>query len=188
MSALTNGRFTEVRSISFEHSPGRSNPQYTADRSAFDVFVECRTASGGRGFVGIEVKYHENLRGPAGVHKARYDEIADGMACFATEAAGALKSGPLQQIWRDHLLAGITREVDGYDEALFVMLYPADNHHVLDAVAGYRACLTDDSSFADWTLEDVIARVQAHSAQDWADRFRDRYLSFEKIDTRLGAW
>lgn len=184
---LTGGRFTEVCAINFEHSPGRRDPRYTADRSAFDVFLECRTATGGRGFLGIEVKYHENLLGPAGEHRARYDEIAKQMGCFALGAAGALRSAPLQQLWRDHLLAGITRVVDGYDEAAFVVLYPKDNTHVRDAISAYRTCLADTTTFAAWTLEDIARRLLDLSAADWIGRFIDRYLTFEKIDRRLTA-
>lgn len=184
---LTGGRFTEVRAINFEYSPGRRDMRYTGDRSAFDVFLECKASTGGRAFVCIEVKYHENLLGPAGEHRARYDEIAERMGCFAPEAAASLRSAPLQQIWRDHLLAGITRDVDGYDDAVFVMLYPRDNAHVRDAVNRYRACLADPATFAAWTLEDFVGRLRERSAADWIDRFIDRYLAFEKIGRRLAA-
>ena len=184
VSQLTQGRFREVRSISFEHSPGRGDERYTADGSAFDVFLECTTSTGGRGFVGVEVKYSEDLRGRPGKHRARYDEIAGMMACFGPDTQDALTSPPLQQIWRDHLLAGITRSVDCYDDALFVMLYPKDNEDCREAIAAYRACLTDDSSFAAWTLEDV-ATCLLPLRRHWVNLFIDRYLAFEKIDKRL---
>jgi len=187
VSELTGGRFTEVCAINFEHSPGRRVPRYTADRSAFDVFLECKTASGGCGFLGIEVKYHENLLGPAGAHRARYDEIAEQMGCFALGTAGALRSAPMQQIWRDHLLTGVTRVVDGYDDAAFVVLYPQDNTRVRDAIAAYRTCLVDTTTYAAWTLEDIARRLLDLSAADWIGRFIDRYLAFEKIDRRLTA-
>ena len=185
VSGFTGGRFREVQSILFEHSPGRSDPRYTDDRSAFDVFLECTTSTGGRGFVGVEVKYHENLLGLPGEHRERYDEIAEMMACFGPGTRAALTTTPLQQVWRDHLLAGITRSVDCYYDALFVMLHPKDNQHCRNAVAAYRDCLADDSSFAAWTLEDVAACLQLPSRRDWVDLFIDRYLAFEKIDKRL---
>lgn len=184
---LTGGRFTEVHAISFEHSPGRRDSRYTADRSAFDVFLECQAASGGRGFVGIEVKYHENLLGPASEHRTRYDEIAERMGCFAPGATVTLRSAPLQQIWRDHLLTGITQEIDGYQDAIFVLLYPRDNAHVHQATARYRACLTDATTFAAWTLEDFATCIRSRFTADWIDLFSDRYLAFEKIDKRLQA-
>ncbi len=184
---LTGGRFTKVRTIQFEHSPGRGDPRYTGDRSAFDVFLECRTPSGGPGFIGVEVKYHEDLRGGAGEHHARYDEIAARMACFAPQASAALRSAPLQQIWRDHLLAGVTRYVDSYADALFVLLYPHDNGRVRDAVRAYEACLSDATSFAAWTLEDFLRCLRTSSGADWISRFQDRYRAFDKIDRDMGA-
>ena len=60
---LTAGRVDHVTNIRFEWSPGRGDPRYTNDRSAFDVYVCYQTHNGGNGFIGIEVKYHENLRG-----------------------------------------------------------------------------------------------------------------------------
>jgi hypothetical protein len=58
----------------FEHSPSRSDSKYSADRSAFDVFLECKTVSAGRGFLGVEVKYHENMLGKAAEHRGRAGE------------------------------------------------------------------------------------------------------------------
>jgi len=181
---LTTGRFTEVTQIEFEYSPGRRDPRYLSDRSAFDVFLRCRTVEGGKGFIGIEVKYHENLQGPPGEHKQRYDDVASQMGCFGKDHE-PLKQSPLQQIWRDHLLAGITRITDDYADGLFVTLYPRNNTHVSKALTAYRQQLTREDSFASWTLEDFVATLQAHSPAPWITTFTDRYLAFEKIDRRL---
>ena len=61
----------------FEHSPGRRDPRFTGDRSAFDVSVRYESPSGQRDFLGIEVKHHETLNDKASEHRSRYDEIAD---------------------------------------------------------------------------------------------------------------
>ncbi|NTU44155.1 MAG: hypothetical protein HGA99_01355 [Chlorobiaceae bacterium] len=184
---LTSGRFIKVNSIEFEYSPGRRDPKYLGDRSAFDVFFDCETSTGGRGFIGVEVKYHENLIGPAGNNNDRYDQVADTMKCFSSGTRDALKSSPLEQIWRDHLLVGAMcdKDSDKYEDGLFVILYPKDNHHVKDAVASYRNCLSNDSSFAEWTLEDVCFCLKKYSSAGWIDLFIDRYLAFEKVTTRL---
>ena len=182
---LTAGRFCEVTAINFEHSPGRNDPKYLDDQSAFDVFLECTTSSGGRGFIGIEVKYHENLRNPAGRHRKRYDDVASQMKCFAPDSQENLKKSPLQQIWRDHLLTGITRDVDEYDDAIFVILYPKDNLHVSHAIAEYKMCLLNEKSFADWTLEDFCDNLRKHSQAEWINQFNNRYLAFNKISDRL---
>ncbi len=183
---ITSGRFCKVKAIEFEFSPGRRDARYLGDRSAFDVFIGCETATGGRGFIGIEVKYHENLISPGMKgQNVRYDQVADCMNCFSAGTRDALKSSPLEQIWRDHLLAGVMCLEDKYEDGLFVILYPKDNHHVRDAVAGYRNCLSDDSSFAEWTLEDVCSFLKKYSTAGCIDLFVDRYLAFEKVTACL---
>ncbi len=184
IAGLTSGRFAKVTGIEFEYSPGPGDPRYLGDHSAFDVFLRCVDSDGEPGFVGIEVKYHENLKGAASGHKARYDEVADLMGCFA-EDRSALRSSPLQQIWRDHLLAGITRIEGGYRDGMFVVLYPEQNPHVSNAVAEYARRLTDQNSFAAWTMEDFVAALRRHSTAAWIDAFDDRYLRFEKVDGRI---
>ena len=186
ITSLTAGRFTQVTGIEFEESPGRRDPRYLNDRSAFDVFVRCRDAHSAPCFMGIEVKYHENLIGTASEHKPRYDEVADLMGCFRDDRT-SLKSSPLQQVWRDHLLTGITRIQDGYADAVFVTLYPRDNNHVSAALEAYRAQLISDSSFAGWTLEDFVAALRRCSDANWIDQFEDRYLAFDKIELKLDS-
>lgn len=184
IKTMTAGRFAEVTKIDFEYSPGRRDPRYLNDRSAFDVFLLCRTAAGKEGFIGIEVKYHENLQGPPGEHKQRYDEVANQMECFGKDHE-PLKKTPFQQIWRDHLLTGITCIVDNYDDELFVTLYPKDNTHVSTALSEYRNHLTNEKTFASWTLEDFVAALRLHSDALWISAFTDRYLAFDKIDESL---
>jgi len=181
--ALTQGQVAEVTRIEFEHSPGRGDRRYTEDRSAFDVYVEYLGPEGARGFVGIEVKYHEGLGDPPADHRGRYDEIADDRGWFKTEKRAALKGKPLQQIWRDHLLAGsllMDREA-GFDDGCFVFLYPKDNVRCAEAVEQYRGCLTSEESFAAWTLEEVVGALKDAGAGKWVHVLADRYLGFEKI-------
>jgi hypothetical protein len=183
--ALTAGRFAAVEAVEFEYSPGRSDPRYTGDRSAFDVFLRCRTARGGAGFIGIEVKYHENLQAKPGEHRARYDEVAAAMGCFRAGCAPLLRAQPLQQIWRDHLLMGALQAAEGYDDALYALLYPADNTDCRAAVEKYCECLAEVDSFAAWTLEEVVGALGDAGAAYWVELLRDRYLAFEKIKARL---
>ncbi|MDT8440833.1 MAG: hypothetical protein RQ723_04135 [Desulfuromonadales bacterium] len=183
---LTGGRFSRVTAIEFEESPGRGDPRYLNDRSAFDVFVRCEDAESRPGFIGIEVKYHENLQGPAAEHKPRYDEVADAMACFVDDRS-RLRQAPIQQIWRDHLLAGITLIEDGYVDGMFATLYPADNTHVSTALADYRQQLVNSDSFDAWTMEQFVTALRRHASASWIDVFEDRYLAFDKIDRELDA-
>jgi hypothetical protein len=188
-NALTSGRIERVTRIGFEHSPGRGDAKYTGDRSAFDVFVEYRRTAGKRGFLGIEVKYHENMKDRPGEHRDRYDEIATAMGCFEPGGLTRLRERPLQQVWRDHLLAGsLLLDVGaGYDEGVFVFLYPSENVRCLAAVEAYAACLLPGcTSFVPWTLEAVVAAVHAARAGAWIGDFAGRYLGMDGTGSRDG--
>lgn len=173
---LAPGRVARVTEVAFEHSPGRGDPRFTGDRSAFDVFVRYASAAGRPGFLGIEVKYHEALGDAPAEHRPRYDELADAMGIFPEDRA-ALKRRPLQQIWRDHLLAGALLTSDlGYEEGVFVLLHPEGNTACANAVGKYRAQLRNTESFTSWTLEEVIAALRSAGAT-WAELVQERYLA-----------
>ncbi|GJD64581.1 hypothetical protein MPEAHAMD_4764 [Methylobacterium frigidaeris] len=59
------GTLTEVTDVLFEHSPGRGDPRFTADRTAYDVVMRGRNATGARGLICIEIKYSEPGHEPA---------------------------------------------------------------------------------------------------------------------------
>lgn len=187
LKRLTNGRIERVTAIGFEHSPGRRDPKYTGDLSAFDVFIEYVTPKSARGFVGVEVKYHEALGDPPAEHRARYDEVAKRMGCFASASYEKLKGKPLQQIWRDHLLVGSLRhdKAHGYDDAFFAFAYPTDNECCSEAVASYRKCLSAEATFVPWTLEDIVVAVKGEGGAVWVDAVARRYLAFETVDAVL---
>jgi hypothetical protein len=189
LRSLTDGMVEKVTAIEFEHSPGRGDAAYTGDRSAFDVFIEFVDADGYKGFLGVEVKYHEGLGDKPAPHRDRYDEVAEKMRCFRRGSPDRLKTKPLQQIWRDHLLAGalLRDQRSAYRHGVFVFLYPNDNDRCASAVQDYRACLSDETSFRSWTLERLLEAVRAASGGPWAEAFADRYLAFEKIDRALAA-
>jgi hypothetical protein len=181
-ASVLNGLLPEigvsrVLQIEFEYSPGRGDPLLTDDRSAFDVFIRYENFRGAPEFLGIEVKYHENLVGSAAAHRNRYDELAASMDCFVPEARDALMRQPLQQIWRDHLLVAAVRSArPEYGRGRFVLLSPARNERCRRAVAGYRACLRDDQSFLAWSLEEVLDALAFQSTAPWIGHLRRRYL------------
>lgn len=181
---LVPGGVQEVKVIEFEFSPGRGDEKYTGDRSAFDEYITYQTPTGGKGFLGIEVKYHENLSVEVAAHRDRYDEVAQIMGCFSPETLNDLKQQPLQQIWRDHLLAGIHKHIDSFEEVAFVFLYPKDNPHCAEAVQVYQKRLNNPESFLACTLEDVVEAIRQHTDRAWITKFVDRYLDFSKIDGR----
>lgn len=141
--------------------------------------------NGKLGFIGIEVKYHEGLGDQPAPHRARYDEISAAMKAFRDDGE-KLKNKPLQQILRDHLLAGsllLDKDSD-FDDGMFVFLYPKDNERCANAVTAYRACLANEQTFASWTLEDVATVIKSAGAGPWLEAFVDRYLAFDKLEEK----
>ena len=176
-------RVDAVTDVNFEHSPGRGEARFTDDKSAFDVFVDYVSKDEKKGFIGIEVKYHENLKDDPARLRQRYEEVADAMGVFRSDCRDALRAQPLQQIWRDHLLAGSMLLADcGYDEGFFAFLSPRGNVPCANAVAFYRECLADSASFKAWSLEEVVGHLRDVDAGPWVDRFHDRYLDFSKVE------
>jgi hypothetical protein len=177
-------RVNTVTKIEFEYSPGIKDKAYLGDRTAFDVYVEFTDRAIERGFIGIEVKYHENLRETPGEIKDRYLEVASAMGCFKKDCLEALQHAPLEQIWRNHLLAGslLYSTKDNFKDALFVFLYPQKNVHCQKAVRQYQQCLTIDRSFQSWTLEAVVEAIKENTKDRWIDDVIDRYLNFAKIE------
>ena len=103
------------------------------------------------------------------------------MGCFKEERFKILQQKPLEQIWRDHLLAGSILNAGDFKNGFFVFLYPHDNIHCRDAVQNYKTCLSDDKTFKDWTLENFTTAIKKETDGKWIDELIDRYLNFEKI-------
>lgn len=185
LGRMTRGRCYHVTGIEFEYSPGRRDPRYLGDRSAFDVFVTFQTKKGDASFLGIEVKYHENLLDSASGHHARYDEVAQAMGCFLPSARDNLRTEPLQQIWRDHLLCGCLAQADGFAEGTFILLSPRDNTACSAAIDKYRRCLSCDTTFEHWTLEALVRAIRHFRDDKWIHDFHDRYLDFRKVEKAL---
>lgn len=183
---LCPDRVDIVTSVKYEHSPGRGQMEYTGDHSAFDVYLEFLNPSGAKGFIGIEVKYHENLIVKPAKMKDRYFKVASEMGCFKDDCLDKLKSPPLEQIWRDHLLAGsLLNAGDGFADGFFVLLSPKENPHCKEAIQEYMKCLTDRRSFESWTLEKVVMVIRQYTDKSWINDLHGRYLDFSKIDDLL---
>lgn len=186
--ALWPGRVAEITAVRFEYSPGRWDPRYLDNGTAADVLLEHTTPRGGRGVIAIETKYHEDLEGKASTHKARYEEVARRSEAFLSGAEDALRRQPLQQIWLDHLLALVMREVDGLETALHVLVYPRLNDPVASAAAAYSELLAPGpATFQALTLEDLHHRLDDVLDHVVVEDFADRYLAFDSVGPGVPA-
>jgi hypothetical protein len=105
------------------------------------------------------------------------------MQCFVAERIGGLRRKPVEQLWRDHMLAGamLLDASAGWETGLYAFLYPADNLACHRAVQVYGDHLCDASSFDAITLEALLAALAAESDAEWIGEVRDRYLGWTKI-------
>jgi hypothetical protein len=180
-----------VTDILFEHSPGRGDPAFTGDRTAFDVLVRCTTPAGRRAFLAVEVKYTEAPGGTQAPPNGRHDALSRAAGVFADPDSRALRGGALQQFWRQQLLATAMLERGLYDEGHVVVVAPAPNRELWNAVRLYTAQLADPeparARFEALTLERIVTCIAEAGAEPAANCLAERYLDFRVAREALAA-
>lgn len=183
----------EITGIEFEYSPGRRNPEYLNDNSAFDVFFEY-IGHKGKGFIGIEVKYVEILNDqPATSENKEYKSTAIKSNLFTEEGIEFLDKMPrsIEQIWRDHLLSlSLLYHKDRkYNEGFFIYLFPKRNERCSFFLNEYFKNLKspnfEDNGFYPLEMENLVDVIKQNTPEDWINIFYDRYLNFDKINQYL---
>lgn len=183
----------EVEAIEFEHSPGRGDPRYTGDNTAFDVFVRCRTPSRARAFVAIEMKYSESMQAAPSAHRPRYDQIALESEAFVDPDAPTLRVAPLQQLWREHLLS-LTMQTDEapYAAGCLLLIAPSLNSGCVGAAQLYLQHLREHPnsppSFRFIPLEDCVNALSEVGAEPLSAWLFERYLDFTPVATMVEGW
>lgn len=174
----------KLTNIEFEYSPGRQNLKYTGDNSAFDIFIEYENKLKERGFFGIEVKYSEDLNDKPSAHKEIYEKISAESGIFDLAQLENLKQKPIQQIWRDHLLAlSLFISNNDYNIGDFIYLYPADNEKCVEGIIKYQQTFADSKRnfFRPITIEKLTETIKKYCSETWIYEFESRYLDFERI-------
>lgn len=194
------GRVTGIR---YEHNPHRGPFGLIGTKSAFDVFIDVVDADGALSFVGIEVKYHEDMREDP-LSLTKQDPIEEEARKEALRGAAQRIHGDLEamctsgvaQIWLDHSLALAMLDADvqaahhscqgrpclpAYTQGRFVMLAPRANGKVTTAYTTYRELLARQDADLDTldylALDDFIdACTAADPSVDWPHDIRQRYL------------
>ena len=168
----------EVVDVRFEHSPGRLDPAYLGNRSAFDVAFMMDRGDGTKGIIGVETKYHERAKAETAKPSrlARYQEVAQSSGAFVADVADAVNGTPLLQVWLDHLLVlSMLQHDDGvWRWGRFVLAYPEENRDFADVSNEYRALLVDRSTFRAVTIEELLEAGALPEGSVAA--FRRRYL------------
>ena len=168
-----------VSNVRFAHSPGRFDPTYLNSLRAFDAAFVLDLDDGTNGIVGVNTKYHEwgKPETPKPSNLPRNREVAETSGAFATGAIGVLKGRTdLAVMWLEHLLLlSMLQHASGtWGWGRYVVVHPAGNSDVADAVDRYRKLLVDDSTFSSVTFEELLdAGVLP---EETTSALRDRYL------------
>ena len=166
-------------SVGFEWSPGRSDPKWLGDRTAFDAVLDIEL-DGERRLVGIETKYHEYpITEAAGrLPRQRYLEVTERADLFEEmEWLDTVWGTDLEQVWRDHLLAlACQQEAADIIAVRYVLLAPAMNPPWALLAERYTKLLKPEAraTFEYVNLDallDTAADLLPHAAE-----FQSRYL------------
>lgn len=177
-----------VERIAFEHSPGRRDERFLADRSAFDVAVYITTPEGEAGIVYVEVKYSEELAGPVARWRERYDQALKEVRLYKDPESALLRSAPLEQLMREHMLAQLSVEHGITSRAMFIGIAPRLNRRAHAAFRVYANELLpvahDDPTrvrFQHFTLEMFIDAIDVAGGRETADQLWKRYCDFQRV-------
>lgn len=177
-----------VQRIIFEHSPGRRNSRFLADRTAFDLAVHVTTPDGEPATIFIEVKFSESMEGPAARMRDRYNEASSQVRLYRDPDSAILRSLAIEQLWREHMLAQFAVDQEITSRAVFMVIGPRLNRRVQAAFRVYEAELLDADqrepdrvAFAPLTLETVIEAVAAAGAPDLAQALWGRYCDLDQV-------
>jgi hypothetical protein len=176
-----------VDRIDFEHSPGRREPRFLQDGTAFDLALRVVTPDGEAGSVFIEMKYSEDMSGPAARLRERYNEVSEQVRLFKDPESSLLRSLGLEQLWREHMSAQLAVDNHIVPRAMFVVIGPRLNRRVNASFRAYQSELInaegDDTrvGFQALTLESIIDAMAEAGAPEIAQALWARYCDFERI-------
>jgi hypothetical protein len=177
-----------VDGIYFEHSPGRREPRFLHDGTAFDVAIRVTTPEGESAAILVEVKYSEDLSGPAARHRDRYDEASSAVHLFRDPDSPLLRSLALEQFWREIMLSQLIVDHGIVSRAVFMAIGPKLNRRVMTAFRVFQNELIEPEhqdanrvAFEPLTLEAFIDAIEAAGAKPLAHALWARYCDFERV-------
>ena len=187
LQALCPDFICRVTDIVFEHSPGRGEPRFTNDRTAFDVFVKCITRQRQHGFAAFEIKYSETMNEPAARARPRYGELMHESATYSNPDEPLLLEAPLQQFVRQHLLAHCAVKNGLYSQGRFLVIAPALNAAAQETIQKYRKHLSGLGcvKFDAVSLECVVRAIRSAGARDLATSLHERYCDLSAVDALI---
>jgi hypothetical protein len=149
-----------VTEVLFAHSPGRFDWAYLGSLRAFDAAFVLELGDGTQGIVAVDVNYHERATSAIAkpIGRPRQREVAARAGVFTEGAVDAVDRTDLLVTCLEHLLLLSMLQHPGgrWSWGRYVVVHPAGNTDLAGMVARYDALLTDRSTFASATLEELL--------------------------------
>ena len=178
----------EVTDVLFEHSPARRHPAFTNDRTAFDVLLKCTTVQHRNGFIAVELKYSETMQEPPATLRPRYDELSRLSGLYKDPDHPALRSNPLQLLWRQHMLSQAMVLNGLYTCGRFIVVAPSYNFHVQNAINEYRQHLAGDEGAVEFDMvsfDDLTKCIARAGGEELSRSLHARYCDFKAVDALI---
>lgn len=187
--SLLPGFVDQVRSIRFEHSPGRFDDRYFGDGTALDALIEAITTDGEIAVITIEVKFTEGLTGPTATPRDRYVETAQASGLYKDAASPTLARAGFEQLRREHVMTTLMLQHDLASRGKFILIAPQLNRRAQAVAALYRTELCDPEGtrnpstvgFSNITLEATVAAIHEAGATDLARQLWARYCDHARV-------
>jgi hypothetical protein len=150
-----------VSGVRFAHSPGRLDPQWLNSLRAFDAAFVLDRDDGTHGIVAVDVKYHERSKRelPKPENLWRNREVHERSGVFRSGVLDELSGrSDLWWLWLEQLLlfSMLQHPSGAWTWGQFLVVHPAGNTDVIDAIDRYRALLADDSTVSSMTIEALL--------------------------------
>jgi hypothetical protein len=127
------------------------------------------------------------MAGPAARWRERYDQALKEVRLYKNPDSAILRSPPLEQLMREHMLAQLSVDHGITAQAMFIGIAPRLNRRANAAFRLYENELlpiTDDLTrvrFQHFTLETLIDAIDVAGDAETADQLWRRYCDFQRV-------
>ncbi len=175
--------------IEFAPSPKK---KYLDDNTSFDTYIEFTHIDGGKGIIGIEVKYTEKeyplKKGSSEERKindpkSNYQTTTNKIEIYEPDSIKDLKKDLFRQIWRNQLLGEkmLLVDKDKFKHFSSLVFFPEKNEHFIHASNEYIEMLIENKNkFLPITYESFLKACNRHCPNNefkkWVNYLIERYI------------
>lgn len=195
LNIYLEGTIHKIDMILIEYAP-TPKAVYLDDNTSFDVYIEYSHIDGGRGAIGIEVKYSEQDYPFGKTEKERmhnstsvYNRLSIESGLYREGTPHKLRTRRFKQLWRNQLLgeAILRNPVRDLSHFTFLLFFPFGNKHFVNTSSRYVDFLVQRENwikFKPVLFEDFIAIAQSYTNSDehlkWLIYLQNRYIVKER--------